>query len=94
MSAGLQRVGVCSLFAILATAPAALAQDTHLLIVAGLGGEPGYAESFREWSSRLEASAEKRMGIPRDHVIYLTESNTNPWGSLPSYLDTLYDVLR
>ena len=52
----------------------ARAQDTHLLIVAGLGGEPDYAEAFRSWSSALNAAAEKRMGIPRANIIYLTES--------------------
>ncbi len=50
------------------------AQDTHLLIVAGLGGEPAYAESFRAWSSRLHTAAEKRLGIPRANITYLTES--------------------
>lgn len=48
--------------------------DTHLLIVAGLGGEPEYAESFRLWSQALHASAEKRLGIPRANITYLTES--------------------
>ncbi len=50
------------------------AQDTHLLIVAGLGGEPSYAESFLTWSSLLHSAAEKRLGIPRAHITYLTES--------------------
>lgn len=53
-------------------APSA-AQDTHLLIVAGLGGEPQYAESFRVWSSNLQAAAEKRLGIPRSRITYLAE---------------------
>lgn len=50
------------------------AQETHLLIVAGLGGEPGYADSFRTWSSDLHSAAEKRMGIPRANITFLTES--------------------
>ena len=58
--------------AVLATS--AGAQDTYLLIVAGLGGEPQYAESFRAWSSSLQAAAEKRLGIPRGRITYLTES--------------------
>lgn len=58
---------------LLAMAGAARAQETHLLIVAGLGGEPAYAESFRKWSSALHASAEKRLGIPRSNITYLTE---------------------
>ena len=58
----------------MALAAPSVAQDTHLLIVAGLGGEPQYAESFRAWSSSLLSSAEKRMGIPRSRITYLTES--------------------
>jgi len=56
-----------------ALAGRAPAQDTHLLIVAGLGGEPQYAEAFRAWSSSLLAGAEKRLGIPRSRITYLTE---------------------
>ena len=58
----------------MALARPSAAQDTHLLIVAGLGGEPQYAESFRAWSSSLLSAAEKRMGIPRNRITYLTES--------------------
>ena len=60
--------------AISAWANLASAQDTRLLIVAGLGGEPAYAEAFRAWSSSLHAAAEKRLGIPRANITYLTES--------------------
>jgi len=49
------------------------AQETHLLIVAGLGGEPAYAESFQKWSSQLHAAAEKGLGIPRGNITYLSE---------------------
>lgn len=59
---------------LVALAGQAAAQDTHLLIVTGLGGEPQYVESFRAWSSTLQAAAEKRMGIPRNRITYLTES--------------------
>ncbi len=60
--------------ALLACARSGGAQDTHLLIVAGLGGEPGYAESFQAWSSSLHSAAEKRLGIPRADITYLAES--------------------
>ena len=54
----------------------AWAQDTHLLIVAGLGGEPTYAEMFRAWSSTFHAAAEKTLGIPRGRITYLSEDPT------------------
>ncbi len=73
--AGVRRslIRVAAGVGLLAMAASARAQETHLLIVAGLGGEPAYAESFRGWSSALHASAEKRLGIPRANITYLTE---------------------
>ncbi len=68
------RSGVITAAALFAGAAFASAQDTQLLIVAGLGGEPTYAEAFRTWSSSLHAAAEKRLGIPRANITYLTES--------------------
>jgi hypothetical protein len=56
------------------SARAGSAQETHLLVVAGLGGEPGYAESFQAWSATLVSAAEKRLGIPRANITYLSES--------------------
>ena len=56
-------------FALSGAARRAGAQDTYLLIVAGLGGEPEYAESFRSWSSALHSAAEKRMGVPRTNIV-------------------------
>jgi hypothetical protein len=59
---------------VIALARSSAAQETHLLIVAGLGGEPAYAEAFEKWSSQLHSAAEKRMGIPRANIIYLAEN--------------------
>lgn len=66
----------------MALAAPAAAQDTHLLIVAGLGGEPGYAESFRSWSEALLSAAEKRLGIPRSRLTYLTETGDKGAGQV------------
>jgi hypothetical protein len=50
---------------------AAPAQDTHLIVVAGLGGGEAYDASFHEWSSRLIDAAEKKLGVPRAQLAYL-----------------------
>jgi hypothetical protein len=58
---------------LLALAAPAAAEDTYLLIVAGIGGEQEYSDSFHQWSSALQTAAEKKGGIPRAHITYLGE---------------------
>lgn len=48
------------------------AQDTHVLVVAGLGGEPSFRATFVEWGSRL-VDAATRAGVPVDRVVFLAE---------------------
>lgn len=78
-----RRLARLTAIAAIALALPAGAQDTHLLLVAGLGGEPQYAESFRAWSSALLSAAEKRLGIPRSRITYLTEDA----GKVPGQVD-------
>jgi hypothetical protein len=49
------------------------AQDAHLLVVAGIGGEQEYSDSFHKWASALQTAAEKKGGIARAHITYLGE---------------------
>jgi hypothetical protein len=71
MTARLTRgVMVCAALAL--AAPAA-AQTVHLAVIVGLAGDPEHAELFQRWASTLVDGATERLGIPRDHVIYLAE---------------------
>jgi plasmid stabilization system protein ParE len=54
-------------------APPAPAQDAHLLIVAGIGGEQEYSDSFHKWASALQSAAETKGGLARAHITYLGE---------------------
>jgi len=58
----------------LAQAPghAASAQETHLLIVSGLGGEPRFREEFVAWGSRIAEGA-RSAGVPPERVVFLAE---------------------
>jgi hypothetical protein len=58
--------------ALLWAAPAA-AQSVHLAVIVGLAGDPEHGELFQRWASTLVDGATERLGIPRDHVIYLAE---------------------
>jgi hypothetical protein len=65
------RFAICC--AAMAWAAPVSAQSVHLAIVVGLAGEPEHAELFQRWASTLVDGATERLGIARDHVIYLAE---------------------
>jgi Peptidase C13 family len=59
--------------AVLASAAPVAAQTVHLAVIVGLAGDPEHAEFFQRWASTLVDGATERLGIPRDHIIYLAE---------------------
>ena len=59
--------------ALLAAAAPAYAQQTHLLVIAGLGGDPVYTEQFHGWAMTLVTAATQRYGLPAENVTYLGE---------------------
>jgi hypothetical protein len=56
----------------LATAVPASAQQTYVTVVVGLAGDPEHGELFQRWATTL-VDATAKMGIPSDHVVYLSE---------------------
>ncbi len=56
----------------LAARPAA-GQATHLLVVAGIGGDPEYADTFYREGAALADAARGRLGIADSSVIFLAE---------------------
>ena len=51
----------------------AWAQQTHLLVVTGLGGEPAYTTQFHEWATTLVNAATTRYDVPPANLTYLGE---------------------
>ena len=49
------------------------AQDTHVLMIAGLGGTPEYTTTFHGWLSRFADAASDRYGMSRDRIHYYGE---------------------
>ena len=49
------------------------AQQTHLLVITGLGGDPSYTQQFHEWATTLIDAAQDRYEIPEENVTYLGE---------------------
>lgn len=51
----------------------ALAQNTHVLLIAGLGGSPEYTDAFHGWMSRFADAATERHGVNPARIVYLGE---------------------
>jgi hypothetical protein len=51
----------------------ALGQETHVLVVAGLGGDATFRERFTEWGSTLVTAALEKFAIPASNIVYLGE---------------------
>jgi hypothetical protein len=46
---------------------------THIVVIAGLGGEPSYREAFHELALQMLDAARDRFGLPDSHLLYLAE---------------------
>ena len=49
------------------------AQNTHILLISGLGGDPEYTEAFHSWLSRFADAATEKYGVPAERITYLGE---------------------
>ncbi|HEU0108374.1 MAG TPA: C13 family peptidase [Vicinamibacteria bacterium] len=59
------------------------AEQSHLLIVVGLGGEPKYTDAFHELALKMIQAAEKKMGVAASNITYLGEKAADP--AVPVY---------
>ena len=59
--------------ALLASPGTVAAQQTHILVLTGLSGDPAYAEQFSEWATTLIDTAIERYEVPAHQVAYLAE---------------------
>ncbi len=49
------------------------AQETHVIVISGLGGDPAYSQRFVEWGGTFVAAAGE-LGIPEARIAFLAES--------------------
>lgn len=52
-------------------ASALAAQESHLVVVQGLGGTPEMEERFSRWAIRIVDAARERFGLAEESVVYL-----------------------
>jgi hypothetical protein len=58
----------------LASATAGEARETHLVIIAGIGGDQAHRERFHQWSMAMRDAAIQRHGLDASRVFYLGET--------------------
>jgi len=58
---------------VVALAAGAQAQESHLLVIVGLGGDPENSALFHKWASALVDTARVQFLLPAESVIYLGE---------------------
>src|SRR5205823_4131203 len=52
-------------------ASSAFAQDTHLLVITGVGGDDEHTNDFHKWASSIIAAAKERGGLTDATITYL-----------------------
>jgi hypothetical protein len=72
MRRGLWGAGALALLLAGSAGPLA-GQQSHLLVIGGLGGEPEYSEAFHAWGTALVDAARTRYGLPASNIVYLAE---------------------
>jgi hypothetical protein len=62
------------LLALACTAGAsALAAQSHVVVISGIGGEPAYSDRFHGWGTAMVDAARTRFGLTPEQVVYLAE---------------------
>jgi hypothetical protein len=58
---------------VLAVSTPVVAAESHLVVVAGLGGDPHFRDLFHEQAVALASAAETRLGLAAENVVCLTD---------------------
>jgi len=67
------RVFVLSSLIVLTSGTWAAAQDSYLLVVAGVAGDEAHAKQFHKWATTLIEAAKTKDGVPDANITYLAE---------------------
>lgn len=73
MTRGPTRAAATAVLCLIGGAAPLAAQETHLLLISGLAGEPAYADLFHSQGSVLFEAAVDRWGVPAERVTWLAE---------------------
>ena len=66
-----RRAGIVVFAIALAVARPVAAQDTFLLVIAGVDGDPEHGEQFHKWAMAMVDAARTKGGLPDANITYL-----------------------
>jgi hypothetical protein len=58
---------------LVALATSAFAQDTHLLVITGVGGDEEHTQNFHKWASAIVEAAKERGGLTDATITFLSD---------------------
>src|SRR5919198_1708444 len=68
------RVVVLFAAALFAIVPVrAAAQESHLLVITGVGGDEDHSKNFHKWATAMIDAAKKKGGLADTNIVYLSE---------------------
>ncbi len=75
LSAGMRQAVIIALAVVSIAAVRTIpdSEQSYLIIVNGLGGDPSYGERFHEWSAAMAGVARQRFDLAADHIWYFAE---------------------
>jgi hypothetical protein len=79
------RVAVVAALLSLVAATYASAQQTHMLIVVGLPGDPEHGELFKKWGTTLAQAATEKLGVAKDHLTLLQDQQATRDGVVKAF---------
>jgi hypothetical protein len=85
-------VGLAVFMALFAAAAPAFAQDTHLLVIVGVGGDEDHVKAFNKYALAIMDAA-KKHGMPDANITYLGE-NPEPSGGRMKARSTRENVTK
>jgi hypothetical protein len=65
-------IAAAAALSLLAAAPAR-AQESHLIIITGVGGDDEHSQSFHKLATAMIDAAKKKDGVPDGNIVYLGE---------------------
>ena len=83
--AGLTAVAACC--SCCRTVAAPLAQDTHLLVITGVGGDDEHAKAFQQVGDRRSSTPRRKHGMADANITYLGEKPEQSGGRIEGALD-------